>query len=668
MKSHKATFALNASLVIIMLLSVISPAGVYSGGSGTETDPYQIFNSADWTELMNASADWSSHFILMNNIDLSGIPATPVGNATIPFSGVFNGTGRIISNVTIHTSMTDNVGLFGFVQRSGSDTPIYNLGLINVNITGNNRVGALAGSINSGSINNCYATGSVTGNNQVGGLAGYVENNHYGKLLQCYALCTVTGVDEIGGLVGRTRYCGSIIQCYASGSVTATGSMVGGLVGKADSIEMIHCCYATGSVQGYDDVGGLAGSFSSNYSWGTIRECYSTCSVKGNIGGVNIGGFIGLNLRNVVLSCFWDTQTSGTADGDGYRDPDPSGITGLNTAQMKTQSIFETAGWNFYGDAADWMMFAGEYPQLIWQDDHLTIVDLTDFKNLSQYWQQECLSGNPCEEFDLNADHQIDFNDLIFIIENWLEPDYIHEHINEIFMETWYDFDAPADPDDDHLGFSIKIKTDETVDAVEVTTPWDNTFSIINRPPATFQVPDVGEIENGRSYDGKEGVYIWSHVLEFSPDYTPSYSSSGWYSIDITYTNGNTAQTGFWYGIPDTTDPMPMPTQMLEITTFDNNAELTSPITVSWTPCTDSNAFGVWVNIYGNSSPYEGIWDLDVTATTLPDNPVELAPGDYELLLGYTIGYLSRTSDGIPLKVGRYSETDYNFTVVDIGE
>ena len=65
----------------------------------------------------------------------------------------------------------DNVGLFG---ATGSASAIRNVKLTNVDVTGNNNVGALVGlngdaTNGGGQIDNCEATGTVTANAWVGG-------------------------------------------------------------------------------------------------------------------------------------------------------------------------------------------------------------------------------------------------------------------------------------------------------------------------------------------------------------------------------------------------------------------------------------------------------------------------------------------------------------------
>jgi len=95
-------------------------------GSGTEADPYKIVTISDWQTFMATSADWDKYFILMDDLDFRHITLTPVGNSDMPFTGSFDGNGRIIRNAAINTPASSYVGLFGFIDTSGR---ISNLGL-----------------------------------------------------------------------------------------------------------------------------------------------------------------------------------------------------------------------------------------------------------------------------------------------------------------------------------------------------------------------------------------------------------------------------------------------------------------------------------------------------------------------------------------------------------
>jgi len=307
----KTTLALG--VILAFLFAGVTPAlaATYSGGSGTEGDPYRISTADDWTTLMNTSADWDKYFILTADIDLGEASLTPVGNSGTNFTGTFDGNNHVLSNATINREMEYSVGVFGYV---GSDGRIIDLGVEDINVTAESYVGGLAG-YNKGTITDSYATGAVTssggfeGGWEVGGLVGY---NYQGTITDSYATGAVTssgGFDggwEVGGLVGSS-YQGTITRCYATGSVTVTdeyhgGYEVGGLAGRVYQ-GTISDSYATGSVTGHYNVGGLAGSVSS----ATITNCYATGAVSGDYA----GGLVASASSCTVTTSYWDTQTTG---------------------------------------------------------------------------------------------------------------------------------------------------------------------------------------------------------------------------------------------------------------------------------------------------------------------------------------------------------------------
>ena len=44
-------------------LSLTAFAGTYSGGLGTQANPYRISTAADWQELTSTPDDWHAEFI-----------------------------------------------------------------------------------------------------------------------------------------------------------------------------------------------------------------------------------------------------------------------------------------------------------------------------------------------------------------------------------------------------------------------------------------------------------------------------------------------------------------------------------------------------------------------------------------------------------------------------
>jgi len=223
-------------LSAVIILCLFSSVFAYSGGSGEPNSPYQIGTVSDWQQLMSTSADWTKYFIMTADVNLYGVTLTPVGNSTTNFTGVFDGNGHIIHNAVINQPSSSTIGLFGYVSSRGK---IRNLGVENVNITGNSQVGGLVGNNNyESSITACYAIGSVSGTNYVGGLVG----NNSGTITACYATSSVSGTNYVGGLVGCEANNGTLSVCYATGSVSGTGDYVGGLVG-ANWNSIIFYCY-----------------------------------------------------------------------------------------------------------------------------------------------------------------------------------------------------------------------------------------------------------------------------------------------------------------------------------------------------------------------------------------------------------------------------------------
>ena len=234
----------------------------------------------------------NTEFVLANDIDLSvystGEGWTPIGSPSKKFTATFDGNGHVVSNLYIYRPNDNNQGLFGWA----SNADIKNVGLENVDVTGDCNVGGLVGNGSNSIISNCYATGDVVGGGWVGGLVGEGSSS-------------------------------TISNCYATGSVTGTRtySYVGGLVGYGQNRIIISSSYSTGSVTGNNNVGGLLGW--SNY--GTINNSYSTGTVTGN---AHVGGLLGYG--GVTLDNAYYTDTTGQTNGIG------SGTPSSGTAQLVT--------------------------------------------------------------------------------------------------------------------------------------------------------------------------------------------------------------------------------------------------------------------------------------------------------------------------------------------
>ena len=135
-------------VLVIGSVGVFCPCawGKYGGGSGTASDPFLIYTAEHLRAIAENPADWGYYvnWKLMADIDLAAatLPMKPIGRADARFTGIFDGNGKTISNLTITASSGDYVALFGYVEAE-----IHDLALTNVKIDApkSTYVGALAG-------------------------------------------------------------------------------------------------------------------------------------------------------------------------------------------------------------------------------------------------------------------------------------------------------------------------------------------------------------------------------------------------------------------------------------------------------------------------------------------------------------------------------------------
>ncbi len=304
--------------ILIILQMFLTTSLVLAAGSGTVGDPYLVSNL---TELQDMGTSLTAHFALSNDIDASATAlwndaatstATlegflPIGAIFDPFTGAFDGRGYTITGLTIDRP-TEYVGLFGSVFNPVS--VIQNLTIENAVITGNSYVGTLIGWLTTGTVTNCaIISGSVSGIGQfyTGGLIGFNQ----GSVNQCYATGSISGIWHVGGLIGNNR--GPMSLCYATSSVLGTYS-VGGLIGENEWD--VSNSYATGSISVFvspsetfpgagGNVGGLIGT-----NLGPISDCHAS----GTVTGLNnsVGGLIGFNQTTTVSLSYATGSVSGT--------------------------------------------------------------------------------------------------------------------------------------------------------------------------------------------------------------------------------------------------------------------------------------------------------------------------------------------------------------------
>ena len=272
---------------LLLMLALLAPLAAraqssFSGGSGTETDPYIIATTDDMdalAALVNNGNNYSGKFFLMTaDLDYSGKDYTPVGNDEYGFKGTFNGDGHTISHVNIQSDLIF-IGLFGWLESGGSIN-----GLIlgeGSSIAGKNRVGGIVG-ICYGAINGCNIVEGVTISTTHACVGGIVGTCVGGNVSNCQNRAAVSSnTNACGGIVGIVSSGGEVLQCSNYGSVQASEDC-GGIVGRLTYCGMVTECINEGSISGDENVGGIVGFINEQSG-----NCFCSVSNCLNLGGVS---------------------------------------------------------------------------------------------------------------------------------------------------------------------------------------------------------------------------------------------------------------------------------------------------------------------------------------------------------------------------------------------
>jgi hypothetical protein len=293
-----------------------------------------------------ADANPTGYFALAANYNAAGdgtYSSAPVQNPGNWFTGVVEGLGNTISNLTI-VDGTQSAGCDGLIFTIYSPI-VSNLGMVNISITstgdqGANGAGAIFCDANSnGLIWRSYATGTISMGRLDG--AGGLEAGG-APVIQSWANVAINGGQGsvIGGLTTGTNL---IDQSFSMGAVSCTSGycQLGGLAAGLGQGGQVTNSYAVGAVTdagpGGDDsyVGGL---LSQNGGGGPISQSYATGKITTpDSGCVNdtdcVGGLYGIDGTNLNTNVYWDKTTTGVVVAAGNEGSDP-GTKGLKNKQL----------------------------------------------------------------------------------------------------------------------------------------------------------------------------------------------------------------------------------------------------------------------------------------------------------------------------------------------
>lgn len=321
--------------VLVTCISVVVPTGAvatYSGGDGTEINPYIIAGKEDliaFAEAVDGDNRYANtYFKLTADIDLGNTEWNPIGGrdpAGAGFHGVFDGDGHTVSGMKISgsASTAGHAGLFGSLYGA----TVKNL-TVKGEITGTSGtsaalIGGLCGvAENSTVIDNVhvYVDINVSGATVAGNVGGIVSRGNTASIKNSSYTGTIVytttakNQTEMGGLAGACESGSlSIENCRVNvnatlSQVNSTTLRLGGVVGKSQTLSVTDTV-VYGNLKGSTSAGAIArigGVVGNNY--GPVTA--TACAFIGNIerleaGTLNEGGIIGNtdNQNNVLTNC-----------------------------------------------------------------------------------------------------------------------------------------------------------------------------------------------------------------------------------------------------------------------------------------------------------------------------------------------------------------------------
>lgn len=350
---------------------------LYSGGSGTVTDPWVISTVDDLQKLAETVNDGESYsgkyFIQDADLDLMGITWEPIGytDGGYYFSGHYDGKNHSISNATSTGKVDEDgqatVGIFGcIIEGSVSNLHVKNVDFFANGEGGYSLAGGIAGITFDSDITNCSVENSslkgektlVANNACVGGITGY---SVHGIFQNCASVNnkiisqTYAGgiVGEIDDSISNNEGASAFTNCYvAEGNISAFAddvqdySIAGGFIGQVtEDNPTLENCYV------YDTSTSIADTKASFKKTGIIvGSCY-----------MNLPNY---EAKVTTTNCYYGKCT---VDADFTTDGN------AGTAVEKTEAEFaDGTVKGFLGDA---FIQGGKYPILASSPADYTKVD-----------------------------------------------------------------------------------------------------------------------------------------------------------------------------------------------------------------------------------------------------------------------------------------------------
>lgn len=202
------------------------PVYNYVTTNGNDWDTYTLITTAEEFVAIGQNRDaakWSANYVLGNDIDLSGVELSSIGDPEIPYIGKFSGDGHTISHVDMtKENGVNSSGLFAQIDNSsGKSGKVILLAAANGDIVSSDIAGGICGNLSAGEIYGCSFTGTVKGYT-AGGICGNAGQDT--KISQCFFAGDVQG-SSAAGICGRSGAVVDIINhCISIATIDTAGN------------------------------------------------------------------------------------------------------------------------------------------------------------------------------------------------------------------------------------------------------------------------------------------------------------------------------------------------------------------------------------------------------------------------------------------------------------
>ena len=202
------------------------PVYNYVTANGDDWDIYTLITTAEEFAAIGQESDetkWSANYVLGNDIDVSGVQLSSIGDPGTPYTGKFSGDGHTIGHIDMtEDKQTYSSGLFGTIGYSktlNSEKESGKVMLLAANgvIASNAEAGGICGNLFVGEIYGCSFTGTVKGA-EAGGISG--NAGQYTKISQCFFAGDVQGKYNAAGICGYSPF-QVIDHCISIAAVTS---------------------------------------------------------------------------------------------------------------------------------------------------------------------------------------------------------------------------------------------------------------------------------------------------------------------------------------------------------------------------------------------------------------------------------------------------------------